>query len=371
MESDGEFVKFLGEGSFGSVNLVKYMNNDGSSFHAAVKSSYAFHYDSLNRESQILTELRGYPGIVRCFEDSLRKDYNPRGHKIYQLLLEYASEGSLFSFMDNYADRKLPESMIRDFTVMILQGLVVIHGHDYVHCDLKSDNILVFPSRDSSSYELKISDFGSTLEVGDVPDFWAVDFPFVGTPTYMPPESLRDGVARKSIDIWSLGCLVLEMFTGEVPWNGVETNDLENRLFDGKAPEIPESVPCDAREFIETCFARNPEERGNAYELLSHRFLDRQKEKTEDITSVVVAEDARNRLLLNLKLKLKIRLLASKKSMDKTKKPSKLKIFPSKPPQFKKFFDKLLRFKIFPLKTLAFQFSFCSLICWILLSLFT
>ncbi|CAA7026640.1 unnamed protein product [Microthlaspi erraticum] len=315
MQSDGEFIKFLGEGGFGSVNLVKYTNNDGSSFHAAVKSSYAYNYDHLNREFQILSELRGYPRIVRCFGDSLEQGYNPRRRKVYNLLLEYASEGSLSSFMDNYIDRKLPESMIRDFTVMILQGLVIIHSHGYVHCDLKSHNILVFPSRGSCScsYELKIADFGHALEVGDVPDFWEVDFPFLGTPSYMSPESLRDGVARKSLDIWSLGCLVLEMFTGEAPWNGFKTNDLVNRLLDGKAPEIPESVPCDAREFIEMCFARNPRERGDVYKLLSHRFLDRAQERTEKIfpvavseeekiTSVAVAEDTGDWLLLDFNL---------------------------------------------------------------------
>ncbi|VVB15259.1 unnamed protein product [Arabis nemorensis] len=245
MQSSEEFVKFLGEGVHGSVDLVKFTKSDGSSFHAAVKTSHGDLYDSLYREFRILSELSGYPNIVQCFSNDLEEDLNSNGETVFKLLLEHASEGSLKAFMDNYTDRKLPESIIRDFTRMILQGLVSIHGHDYVHCDLKSENLLVFSLGDSA-YELKISDFGNSLEVGEIPDYWAIDYPFVGTANYMPPESFHNGVAEKTLDLWSLGCLVLEMYTGKIPWTGINANDLVPILFDGKAPEIPESVPCDA-----------------------------------------------------------------------------------------------------------------------------
>ncbi|ESQ41179.1 hypothetical protein EUTSA_v10015480mg, partial [Eutrema salsugineum] len=279
MQSNEEFVKFIGTGVYGSVDLVKYTRSDGSSFHAAVKSSYAEDYDSLNRELQILRELRGRPRIVECLGDYLEEGLSYNGDKVYKLLLEYASGGNLNDFMDKHTttDRKLPDPIIRDFTRMILEGLVSIHGHGYVHCDLKPENILVFPCEDW--YELKISDFGLSLKVGEVPEYWKIDFPFVGAPAYMSPESLKDGVAKKALDLWSLGCLVLEMYTGVNPWGGVNETVLEVLLFDGKSPVIPESVPCVAREFIETCFARNPEERGSANDLLSHRFLRREEEK--------------------------------------------------------------------------------------------
>ncbi|KAL1199163.1 Mitogen-activated protein kinase kinase kinase 17 [Cardamine amara subsp. amara] len=234
--------------------------------------------------------------------------------------------------------------MVRDFTRMILQGLVSIHAHGYVHFDLKYD---IFP-RGDSSYELKISDFGNCTKVEEVPNHWEVDFPFVGTPIYMPPESFHDGAVKKTLDLWSLGCLVLEMYTGEVPWNDVETDeDLMPLLDDSKAPEIPESVPCDAREFIETCFARKSEDRGNEYKLLLHRFLNREEEKPEKI--VVTVAEKRNSFLLKLKMRIK---RASKITMDIRKKPLNLKVFPSKAPQFKKVLNKFLRLKKIHLKPL-------------------
>ncbi|ESQ30980.1 hypothetical protein EUTSA_v10012027mg [Eutrema salsugineum] len=338
MQSNEEILKFLGEGAYGFVNLVKYTKRDGSSFHAAVKNSYAEDFENLQKEFQILCELRGYPRIVECFGDNLEEGFSSYGNKVHKLLLEYASEGSLSSFMENYSDRKLPEPMIKDFTRMIVEGLVCIHGHGYVHCDLKPDNLLVFLCKGSSSYELKISDFGNSLEVGEIPHYWGFDFPFVGTPIYMPPESLVDGVTTKTLDLWSLGCLVLEMYTGEIPWLGLDINDLALRLLDDKAPEIPECVPCDAREFIEKCFSKKPEERGSAYELLSHRFLCGEEEE-------------------KLKLKLRIRPRAFKDVSEK--KPLKFKIFPSKAPQFKKVLSKILRLKtIMPVKTLD-----CNQVC--------
>lgn len=335
MQPKTEFVKFLGKGSYGSVDLVKYIKSDDSSspLYAAVKTAECEDYDSLRREIQILSKLKGCRRIVQCYGNyTLEEDFDDKGFRVYKMVMEYAAAGNLTTFMDSYKDRRLPETMIRDFTRMILQGLVSVHSHGYVHCDLKPDNLLIFPCR--QSYDLKISDFGSSRKVGEDVDTWEVDSPFVGTPIYMSPESVRNGVAEKTLDLWSLGCIVLEMYTGESPWSEVDFDDLASLLSDGKAPEIPGRVPCDARKFIEMCFARNPKERGSASDLLLHRFL-RGEQKTENMISGFS--------LPPLKLKIK---RAPEKSTDILKKPLKLKIIPPKPPQFKKVEIKPLKLKV-------------------------
>ncbi|EOA29171.1 hypothetical protein CARUB_v10025441mg [Capsella rubella] len=339
MQPKTDFVKFLGKGSYGSVDLVKYIENDGSCpVYAAVKTSECEDYDSLRREIHILSKLKGCRSIVQCYGNyKLEEDFDDEGFRVYKIFMEYAAEGNLTSLMDSYKDRRLPETMIKDFARMILQGLVSVHSHGYVHCDLKPDNLLVFPCR--QSYELKISDFGSSRKVGEHADCWEVDSPFVGTPIYMSPESVHSGVAEKALDLWSLGCIVLEMFTGVSPWSDVDFDDLASLLLDWKAPEIPESVPCHARKFLETCFARNPKERGSAYDLLLHPFL-RGEQKMENVISGFSLPP----------LKLKIRR-APKKSTDTSKKAMKLKIIPPKPPQFKP-----LKVKIMPPKTPASSF---------------
>ncbi|KAF3497882.1 hypothetical protein DY000_02052625 [Brassica cretica] len=71
----------------------------------------------------------------------------------------------------------------------------------------------------------------------------------------------------------SFGCVNLVRYSN--PNDGVNLHLLATLLRCGEAPEIPESLPSDAKEFIHTCFSREPEERGSATELMSHPFLSR------------------------------------------------------------------------------------------------
>ncbi|CAF2106467.1 hypothetical protein HID58_079618 [Brassica napus] len=335
METKEEFVKLLGKGAYGFVNIVRYNNpDDNSSYLSAVKNSYQEDYNALQREFHVLLQLKGCPRIVTCFGDSLQQSFSRFGEKLHKLRLEFASEGSLDAFMNNYADRKLPEPLIRDFTRMVLEGLVSIHDHDYVHCDIKPDNILVFPSSTTaSSYEVKICDFGNSLEKGEVPLCWEINFPWLGTAIYMSPESVRDGIAHVSLDLWSVGCLVLEMYTGVIPWEGLELDEIATRLFSGKSPDIPETLPSDAKDFIQTCFSRNPEERGSAHELLLHPFLPRPQVEEEDEKKT--EEKTSSSFLSNL-FKLRIRRRGSKKKLAKDDvavsdmKPLKLRFWKTK-----------------------------------------
>ncbi|ESQ52969.1 hypothetical protein EUTSA_v10017904mg [Eutrema salsugineum] len=331
MQPEMEFVKFLGKGSFGSVDLFRHRKPDGSMLYNAVKVSDVQGYDSLYREFKILKKLRGCPRIVQCFADTLFEEFNCHGNKVYKMVMEYASAGTLSAFMAR--NRTLSDSTIKDFTRMILQGLVSIHSLGYVHCDLKPDNLLLFPRYDEKtwdfSYDLKISDFGMSIKAGEQSDYWSIVSPFVGTPIYMSPESVQDGTVEKALDLWSLGCIVLEMYIGKRPWSGVDSDDLESNLLKNIAPEIPHSLPCDARKFLETCFASKPDERRSASELLMHPFLTGEQ--------MVAAGGERRPLLLKLKIR-------PRKSTVIPEKP--LKTITIKPPQFKKVAVKPQKMKV-------------------------
>ncbi|CAN6994528.1 hypothetical protein IGI04_017488 [Brassica rapa subsp. trilocularis] len=282
---DTKFIKSLGKGTYGSVDLFSYTKDDGTTFHNAVKTSDSEDYSSIEREFRVLTELRGCQGVVQSFGNSLIQETDSNGKKVYKMAIEYAAGGNLTEFLR--VNRRLSDPVIKDFTRMILQGLVSVHDHGYVHCDLKPANLLLFPRYDQEtwycSYELKISDFGLTVKAGDESVCWEASSPFVGTPLYMSPESVRDGTTvEKTLDLWSLGCVVLEMYNGKHPWLGVCVDDIKSRLLGGIAPEIPESVPCDARLFMEKCFAREHGERGSASELLLHPFLNGERKVDDD-----------------------------------------------------------------------------------------
>ncbi|KAJ4904072.1 Protein kinase superfamily protein [Raphanus sativus] len=336
-----KFVKSLGKGTYGSVDLFSYTKHDGSTLYNAVKISDSKHHNSIDRELKVLSKLRGRPGIVQPCGNSLLQETDSNGEKVYKMAIEYAAGGNLTDFIR--VNRRLSDPVIKDFTRMILQGLVSVHEHGYVHCDLKPENLLLFPRHDQDarfySYEIKISDFGLTIKAGEESVCWETKSPFVGTPLYMSPESVRDGSAvEKPLDLWSLGCIVLEMCVGKHPWLGSSVDDVKSRLLCGKAPEIPETVACDAREFVEKCFARKAEERGSASELLLHPFLNGERKVDGGGGGV------RRRVGLRVR-----------------KPPSRFediakKIFSSKSSKFKRVSNKPLKMKILPARPLRSNF---------------
>ncbi|CAH8385432.1 unnamed protein product [Eruca vesicaria subsp. sativa] len=336
-----KFVKSLGKGTYGSVDLFSYTKQDGTMFYNAVKiSDHSQDDNSIKREFRVLKKLRGCQGIVQSFGNSLIQETDSNGKKVYKMAIEYAAGGNLTEFIR--VNRKLSDTIVKDFTRMLLQGLVSVHGRGYVHCDLKPENLLLFPRQDQEtrlcSHELKISDFGLTIKAGEESVCWETEAPFVGTPLYMSPESVRDGTTvEKTLDLWSLGCVVLEMFLGKHPWLGAGVDDIKSRLLCGKAPEIPESVPCDARKFVEKCFARKAEERGSASELLLHPFL-----KGEGKVDGDGGGGGERR-----RVGLRVRKPPSRFE-DIAKKSLELKVISSKSSKFKRVLKKPLKVKILP-----------------------
>ncbi|RZB69357.1 Mitogen-activated protein kinase kinase kinase 1 isoform C [Glycine soja] len=76
-------------------------------------------------------------------------------------------------------------------------------------------------------------------------------------------------------DIWSLGCTVLEMLTGENPYSPLESMQALFRIGRGEPPHVPDSLSRDARDFILQCLKVDPDERPSAAQLLNHTFVQR------------------------------------------------------------------------------------------------
>ncbi|WCJ44182.1 Protein kinase superfamily protein [Euphorbia peplus] len=163
---------------------------------------------------------------------------------------------------------------------MILDALYFMHKKNIVHCDLKPENILVFPS--VNGRQLKIADFGLAADL-DKKRVEKKTEKFRGTYYYMSPESVpfkRDGAIKKGVvgtalDIWSLGCVVIEMLTGRMAWGGYcELEDMVRYLVEEeRCPDIPSHVSNVAKDFLSRCLERNPWKRWSAVSLLRHPFI--------------------------------------------------------------------------------------------------
>ncbi|KAF9595634.1 hypothetical protein IFM89_001507 [Coptis chinensis] len=195
----------LGQGNFGTVHLAFTDPTKTSSFPPimAVKSTAYSEASLLMKENDKLIELQGCPYIIGHYGDD---DNIEDGRAYYNMFLEYASLGNLGDrIKQHYTDCGigLPEAEVRYFTPLILKGLKHIHQHEYVHCDIKPDNILlVSSSSDSSLIKIvpKIADFGLAERLKkegktDKPVYLR------GTPSYMASESISRNEYKPHSDI--------------------------------------------------------------------------------------------------------------------------------------------------------------------------
>ncbi|KAL7120585.1 hypothetical protein ACP275_02G130900 [Erythranthe tilingii] len=273
----------LGEGSFGFVSIARstsrHQQASGLPALMAVKSAKESDSKSLSKEKDLLDKFKGCSSILRCF----REDYTTEnGQQLYNILLEYASGGCLIDRITTakVGERKaLPEKMVSRYTKSILTALSHIHKLGYVHCDVKPHNILLFKqTNEDGDYweeEAKLADFGSCVRFADEGN----NGDFRGTVLYAAPESISRQIYVPESDVWSLGCTVLHMLTGNSPWTFDKKVTAEDVLFkigcSDAIPEIPttKKISKDAQDFLKRCFVKDPTARWTADMLLNHPFI--------------------------------------------------------------------------------------------------
>ena len=99
-----------------------------------------------------------------------------------------------------------------------------------------------------------------------------------GTPMYMSPEVIRGGSTGRhgAVDIWSLGCVILEMATGRRPWASMDNEwAIMYHIAQGDPPQLPsrEQLSDPGIDFLKKCFERDPAKRISAVELLQHEWI--------------------------------------------------------------------------------------------------
>jgi len=225
-------------------------------------SRQAVFVQALKLESEIFKDL-DHPNVVQYlgFEET---------PNFLSIFLEYVPGGSIGSCLQKHG--KFDEEVTKSFTEQILTGLEYLHSKGILHRDLKADNILV-----ETTGICKISDFGIAKRTDNIDGFGA-STAMQGTVFWMAPEvidPMKKGYDKK-VDIWSVGCVVHEMWVGKRPWSGDEAIAVILKLHKSKLPPpIPDDVVLSplAQNFRNRCFAINPEERPTAAELRRHSYL--------------------------------------------------------------------------------------------------
>ncbi|KAF7827945.1 mitogen-activated protein kinase kinase kinase 17 [Senna tora] len=263
-EDDPAGGAFIGNGSFGSVNFVIPRNTHFLQSPTVVKSAHVFKSSTLENEYDVLDSLGFCPQIITCFGHDSTFEH---GEEYYNLFLEYAAAGSLADILKTRR-RGFSELEVRRYTKSIVEGLRHIHARGFVHCDVKPANILLFENGD-----VKIADFGLAKKAGEKQR----NCELRGTPMCMAPESVNANSYESPVDIWAVGCTVVEMVTGKPAWSFKEGSNVFKLLIrigmGDELPEIPDELCEDGRDFVRKCLVKDPSKRWTAEMLLKHPFV--------------------------------------------------------------------------------------------------
>ncbi|KAJ5717010.1 hypothetical protein N7488_002656 [Penicillium malachiteum] len=286
--------QFIGGGTFGSVYAA--INLD-SNYLMAVKEIRLQDPQLIPKIAQSIRDEMGvlevldHPNIVSYHGIEVHRD------KVY-IFMEYCSGGSLASLLEH--GRVEDETVIMVYALQLLEGLAYLHQAGIVHRDIKPENILL-----DHNGIIKYVDFGAakiitrsgrTVAPMDGPNGTKESLigkdpqitnqrknqkTTTGTPMYMSPEVIRGdspGLVNRqgAVDIWSLGCVILEMATGRRPWSTLDNEwAIMYNIAQGNQPALP---TCDQLsdmgiDFLRRCFECDPLRRPTAAELLQHEWI--------------------------------------------------------------------------------------------------
>ncbi|XP_066472356.1 mitogen-activated protein kinase kinase kinase 4 isoform X6 [Tiliqua scincoides] len=203
-----------------------------------------------------------HPNLVRYFGVELHRE------EMY-IFMEYCDEGTL----EEVSRLGLQEHVIRLYTKQITTAINVLHEHGIVHRDIKGANIFL-----TSAGLIKLGDFGCSVKLKNNTQTMPGEVnSTLGTAAYMAPEVITRAKGEghgRAADIWSLGCVVIEMVTGKRPWHEYEHNfQIMYRVGMGHKPPIPDRISPEGKDFLSHCLESDPKMRWTASQLLDHSFV--------------------------------------------------------------------------------------------------
>ncbi|KAM0057915.1 putative mitogen-activated protein kinase kinase kinase STE-STE11 family [Helianthus debilis subsp. tardiflorus] len=211
-------------------------------------------------EIDVLSQLK-HPNVVQYYGSEIVEDR-------FYVYLEYVLPGSINKYARDHCGG-MTESIVRSFTHHIVSGLAYLHSKMTIHWDIKGANLLV-----DANGVVKLADFGMAKHLDG-----EVKLSMKGSPYWIAPELLhsepqKDGSPdlALAVDIWSLGCTIIEMMDGKPPLSEYEAAAAMFKVMKD-IPPIPETMSFDGKDFLRSCFIRNPAERPTASMLLEHKFL--------------------------------------------------------------------------------------------------
>ncbi len=296
-----EVIDLLGKGSFGQV--VRCIDHKMGILVAVkiIRNKKRFHQQALV-EVNILQKLREWDPDNEHSVVNFDQSFYFRGHLYMSTDL---LDMNLYEFIKAHDFRGFSLKLIRRFTKQLLSSLVLLNGHKVIHCDLKPENVLLAHPMHS---EIKVIDFGSSCFENEKV------YTYIQSRFYRSPEVILGTSYGMPIDMWSLGCILAELFTGYPIFPGeneqeqlacimevfgppekhlIEKSTRKKLFFDsmGKprltasskgrrrrpsSKELRQVLKCDDEaflDFIAKCLRWDPSRRLNPHQAMAHDFV--------------------------------------------------------------------------------------------------
>ncbi|KAL9114400.1 MAG: hypothetical protein Q9227_001481 [Pyrenula ochraceoflavens] len=300
-----EVVDLLGKGSFGQV--VRCIDHKTGLLVAVkiIRNKKRFHQQALV-EVNILQKLKEWDPQRKHSVVNFDQSFYFRGH----LCISTDLLGmNLYEFIKAHDFRGFSLKLIRRFTKQLLSTLVLLHSHRVIHCDLKPENVLLAHPLHS---EIKVIDFGSSCFENEKV------YTYIQSRFYRSPEVILGMAYGMPIDMWSVGCILAELFTGYPIFPGeneqeqlacimevfgpperhlIDKSSRKKLFFDsmGKprltvsskgrrrrpsSKDLRQALKCDDEPFLDflaRCLRWDPARRMNPQEAMCHEFITGQK----------------------------------------------------------------------------------------------
>jgi serine/threonine protein kinase len=268
-----ETIRQLGEGGMGRVYLARQLDLGRQVvvkvMHDHIAADATFR-ERFQRETLLMARFQ-HPYAVTLYDASLN---DPQGPCI---VMEYIRGVTLDPLLAN--NKRLDPPRVGRLLHQICEVLQAAHAEGIVHRDLKPANLMVVDP--DSPYELiKVMDFGLAKLLGPESSATITNHEFaVGTPGYMCPEQARGEEMDNRGDLYSVGVILFELLTGQLPFAGRETMD----VLLAHATEEPPSflaigagnvVPLGIERVVQACLAKHPAHRPNHARELSEMYAE-------------------------------------------------------------------------------------------------
>ena len=228
-------IEELGRGGFGRV--IKVLNKLNNKFYAAkeisIKGKTKDEIEKYQKEADILSKFN-CKNIVKYYNSS-KKNEN------FYILMEYCAGQNLKDYIEINKNNNslIEENILYNIIIQICSGIKEIHKMKIIHRDLKPENIFM-----NENMNIKIGDFGISKQLRINKDYTFTKNK-AGSEDYMAPEIKHKGIYNEKSDMWSLGCIIYELFNLRIYSKDKDYNEikiLDSDIYNNKWQKIINSL---------------------------------------------------------------------------------------------------------------------------------